>query len=499
MLKSIDLKRKLDKDEYKSMLPEMESSIGQLQRQAKELGVPVIIVFDGWDTAGKGDLINKLVLNLDPRGVSLISTQQNEDFTFSSPFLQQAWSKIPERGRISIFEKSWYNVFALDMLNGNPGNLHKGKILEHITSFERQLSEDNYIIIKFFLHISKKEQAKRIAASQEDPATAPFVTKSVLKNHKKYEDLQCIYEEIIEKTDTSYAPWTIVESHDLRFATTKIFSTITNTLKIRLGEEQKDTIKPCDLTKHEIALASRPFTSSILDRVELDIDISKEEYEAELSALQKKAREMHMALYRNKIASVLVFEGWDAAGKGGTVKRLVRSLDPREYQVVPIAAPDAYEKKHHYLWRFWTNFPTDGYMKIFDRSWYGRLLVERVENFCTEDEWRRAYREINEMEEHLTDHGVIVLKFWLHIDKDTQLQRFTERQENTDKNWKITDEDWRNREKWDEYKFAVDEMLFRTDTSYAPWTIVESKNKYHARLKTLRTFINAAEKALAKK
>ena len=193
---------------------------------------------------------------------------------------------------------------------------------------------------------------------------------------------------------------------------------------------------------------------------------------------------------------VIAYEGWDAAGKGGNISRLTQNLDPRGYEVVPVAAPNDVEKAHHYLWRFWARMPKAGHITIFDRTWYGRVLVERVEGFCTEAQWRRAYREINGMEQQLAHFGTVLLKFWLHIDADEQLRRFRERQEMAHKQWKITDEDWRNREKMGQYRDAVEEMLHRTTTPYAPWTIVESNCKRYARVKVLETVCEAIRKRL---
>ena len=237
----------------------------------------------------------------------------------------------------------------------------------------------------------------------------------------------------------------------------------------------------------------------MLSGVDLTKALSSKEYKKELDALQKKMELLHSELYRLRIPVVICFEGWDAAGKGGAIKRLTSHMDPRGYQVNPTASPNDTEKAHHYLWRFWNNMPKAGHIAIFDRTWYGRVMVERIEGFCSEEEWRRAYQEINEMEEHLTNSGCIVLKFWLHIDKDEQEKRFKERMEDPAKQWKITDEDWRNREKWDAYEKAVDEMLVRTSTTYAPWEIVEANSKYFARVKVLRTVVDAMEKEIERR
>ena len=233
-----------------------------------------------------------------------------------------------------------------------------------------------------------------------------------------------------------------------------------------------------------------------LSEISLDKKVEPDQYKAELKALQSQLGELHNRLYRKRVPVVICYEGWDAAGKGGNIKRITEALDPRGYEVHPIASPEPHEKARHYLWRFWTRLPRTGHIAIFDRTWYGRVMVERLEGFCSQNDWQRAYHEINEFEKELHDWGAVIIKFWVQIDKDTQLQRFEERQRTPEKQWKITDEDWRNREKWDAYEEAVDEMLQKTSTTYAPWHVLESVDKKHARLKALRIVIAALEEAL---
>ncbi|MBP7654598.1 phosphate--AMP phosphotransferase, partial [Candidatus Dependentiae bacterium] len=279
----------------------------------------------------------------------------------------------------------------------------------------------------------------------------------------------------------------------------KIFKNLINTLenKIAIVKAAK-SLKPVKETKAK-QLDIKGMDSSILDKVNLSVKLSREEYKKNLDEYQTRIREIEHEIYIRRIPVIIMFEGWDAAGKGGAIRRLTQNMDPRGYEVIPVAAPNDVEKAHHYLWRFWNAMPKAGHICMFDRTWYGRVLVERVEGFCAIEDWKRAYKEINEVEEHLTNFGAVVVKFWLHIDKNEQMRRFEERQKLEHKKWKITEEDWRNREKWDAYKSAVDEMLFRTSTVNAPWTIVEANDKFYARTKILKTVINAVEKKLKKK
>ena len=231
----------------------------------------------------------------------------------------------------------------------------------------------------------------------------------------------------------------------------------------------------------------------MLEMVDLDKSLTREEYIQDLIRYQLQFRALAYQLYVQKRPMVIVYEGWDAGGKGGNIKRLTEKLDPRGYEVYPIAAPAGEDKTHHYLWRFWRRLkpPDEKQILIFDRSWYGRVMVERLEGFCTEDEWKRAFREINEFERQLVDFGTILVKFWIHISKDEQLRRFEGRKETPYKSWKLTDEDWRNREKWDQYEEAINDMLLKTSTLTAPWTIVEGNCKWYARVKALMTCVNA--------
>jgi polyphosphate:AMP phosphotransferase len=452
-------------------------------------------VFEGWDAAGKGTMINQLILPLDPRGFKVHSTLAPNEEGALRPFLWRFWSTTPARGRIAIYDRSWYRSVLVDRVEKTTHGRSLQQAYEDIRSFERQLADDGNIIIKFFLHISKKEQKKRFKKLLENKATQWRVNSGDLKRHKQYKKYVEAIEDMLAETDSDYAPWTVVEAHDHRFASLKILTTILDAVEEKLSRVAP--AKPTEAKKAKPATQlPKIFTRSILDNVDLSLKLSRDEYRKKLDEKQDLLRELEHKIYIKCVPVVIVYEGWDAAGKGGNMRRLTQTLDPRGYEVAPIAAPNDVEKAHHYLWRFWTQMPKAGHITIFDRSWYGRVLVERVEGFCSESEWKRAYREINEMEQHMVHFGAALVKFWLHIGKDEQLRRFKERQDTEHKRWKITDEDWRNREKWDKYKAAVEEMISRTSTAYAPWTIVEANDKLYARIKALDTVINAIQKQL---
>ena len=227
-----------------------------------------------------------------------------------------------------------------------------------------------------------------------------------------------------------------------------------------------------------------------IEALDLDLTIGKKDYKKELEKLQYEMLNIQQFLFEKKLGLIIVFEGMDAAGKGGAIKRLTQTLDPRGVLVHPISAPQPHEKRYHYLHRFWRKLPQYGQIGIFDRSWYGRVLVERIEGFANSDEWERAYEEINSFEKALTDDQYIVIKFWIHIDKDEQFARFKERQTNPMKAWKLTDEDWRNREKFDEYVVCANEMFEKTGTINAPWVLISGNNKQYARINVLKETIS---------
>jgi len=505
MLEKIDLSRKAEKEVYRQAKETYGPRLGLAQRRLKEAGIPVLILFDGMDAAGKGTQINRLIQFLDPRGFDVYASSRVTEDEAMRPFLWRFWTLTPENGRIAVFDRSWYRKVREDRFEGRTAKKELAEAFRDICSFEKQLTDSKAVIIKLFLYISREEQKKRFKKLEESGETAWRVTKEDWKRNEDYDRYLKINEEMLERTDTEYAPWTIIEATDKSYGAMKILKTVTETLEDalakraeeeRLKEEKKKAAETLLKAGENPAENSR-YQNGVLSGIDLSKTMTREAYKKEIDRLQKKLELLHSELYRLRIPVVLGFEGWDAGGKGGAIRRLTSHLDPRGYQVCPTAAPNDIEKKHHYLWRFWNRMPKAGHIAIFDRTWYGRVMVERIEGFCREEEWRRAYQEINEMESHLVNAGAVVLKFWLQIDKDEQKRRFEERMRIPEKQWKITDEDWRNREKWDQYELAVNEMLVRTSTTYAPWIVVEGNCKYYARVKVLRTVVEALEKKIA--
>ena len=491
MLEKIDLSKKVDKKTYRRVMDEAEEKLGLLQRECKDAGIPVILVFEGMGAAGKGVQINRLIQALDPRGFDVYACDRPTEDEQMRPFLWRYWTKTPAKGRIAVFDRSWYRSVQVDRFDGLTREDKLGDAYQDILSFEKQRCDDGTVIMKFFLYIDKDEQKKRFKKLEGSKETSWRVTEEDWNRNKDFDRYLKMNEEMLEKTDTDYAPWVIIEAVDKDYAALKIVSTVMDRLEYELEHRRPEDGKQAQ--RQESKTRER-FKNGVLSGIDLSKSLTEEEYKTRLKKLQKRLAELHSELYRLRIPVVIGFEGWDAGGKGGAIKRLTSNLDPRGYRVNPTAAPNDIEKVHHYLWRFWNSVPKAGHIAIFDRTWYGRVMVERIEGFCSEAEWRRAYQEINEMESHMANAGAVVLKFWLHIDKDEQERRFKERQANPAKQWKITDEDWRNREKWDQYEEAVNEMLIRTSTTYAPWIVVEGNDKRYARVKVLQTVVDALEK-----
>ena len=488
MFEKFDLTKTVDDKTFETSLPVLKEKLGILQRTLRDQNIPTIIVIEGWNASGITMSTHEIIQSLDPRGFTLHATDKPGDEERARPFLWRFWVKTPETGRIAIFARSWYSrALAEKLSNVSWKKLLKDEIIS-INNFERQLTDSGAIIIKFFLHINKDEQKMRLLERERNPLTAWLVTPRIWDFHHHYDTYLPIIDEFIENTDTMYAPWHVIEATDRKYTILKVYSYLIKTLEKRAaaipGEQSRKgkTKGIASFPKNPVQRRSSAVSSH-----------SKEECQRMLDNLQIEMLELHYILFKRKIPFIIVYEGWDAAGKGGNITRLARHMNPLGYDVVPVSAPNDYEKNHHYLWRFIRHFPEAGHFAIFDRSWYGRVLVERVEGLCSEPEWQRAYQEINEMEmDYVNSSGGGIVKFWLEIDRDEQLKRFRQREADPLKHFKITEDDWKNREKWDLYEPAVNEMLARTNNRYAPWIVIESDDKWYARVKTLKNVIRYA-------
>ena len=490
MLKNWARPEKPEGEELKQRLKAAEEKLSQQQMKLKEKRLPVLVLIEGWGAAGKGSAIGQIIKNIDPRFFkvfSMPSTPTEEERR--RPFLYRFFEKIPEAGKFTFLDSGWMDQIMKERLDGKLDDKAYAQRVDSVKRFERGLTDNGYLVLKFFFHISKKEQESRIEALLSEKDTAWRVSEGDLWQNRHYDKCLEAFDRYLDDTNTPSAPWYIVDSKSKKFAELQVMETLCMGIETALHNESLAV----PLLQNAFPLIKMPKLRDVpLEGKTLD----EEEYKKELKELQQKLGQLHNRLYRKRVPVIIAYEGWDAAGKGGNIKRLTGALDPRGFEVHPIASPEPHEKARHYLWRFWTRLPKDGHIAIFDRTWYGRVMVERLEGFCSENDWQRAYYEMNEFEQELYNWGAVILKFWVQIDKDTQLARFTERQNTPSKQWKITDEDWRNREKWDLYEQAVDEMLQKTSTTYAPWHILESVDKKYARIKALHIVIDALVKAL---
>ena len=490
MLKNWARPEKPEGEELKQRLKAAEEKLSQQQMKLKEKRLPVLVLIEGWGAAGKGSAIGQIIKNIDPRFFkvfSMPSTPTEEERR--RPFLYRFFEKIPEAGKFTFLDSGWMDQIMKERLDGKLDDKAYAQRVDSVKRFERGLTDNGYLVLKFFFHISKKEQESRIEALLSEKDTAWRVSEGDLWQNRHYDKCLEAFDRYLDDTNTPSAPWYIVDSKSKKFAELQVMETLCMGIETALHNESLAV----PLLQNAFPLIKMPKLRDVpLEGKTLD----EEKYKKELKELQQKLGQLHNRLYRKRVPVIIAYEGWDAAGKGGNIKRLTGALDPRGFEVHPIASPEPHEKARHYLWRFWTRLPKDGHIAIFDRTWYGRVMVERLEGFCSENDWQRAYYEMNEFEQELYNWGAVILKFWVQIDKDTQLARFTERQNTPSKQWKITDEDWRNREKWDLYEQAVDEMLQKTSTTYAPWHILESMDKKYARIKALHIVIDALEKAL---
>ncbi|SCZ51763.1 polyphosphate:AMP phosphotransferase [Thiohalomonas denitrificans] len=484
---------RITKSVFKCCSPKLRIGLLQAQQAVREAGVPVLILVSGVDGAGKGDTVNVLNEWMDPRDLRTFAFGEKSDEERDRPEYWRYWRALPQKGSIGLYVGSWYSDPIAHRVKGDITDAALGARLARIRGFEKTLADDGALIIKFWLHLSKKDQKKRLKTLESHPDTAWRVTRQDKEHLKLYDRFYSIAEHVLHETSTDEAPWTLVEGADERYRRLRVGEHILDRIEQHLASHRHSKSPPVEQPHH------RPVASSAhnrLDQLQLNKHLPKKTYKAELQRYQGLLGRLTRAAREKRVSSILVFEGWDAGGKGGVIRRMVKPMDARNYRVISVGAPSDEERARHYLWRFWQHIPRAGAVTIYDRSWYGRVLVERIEGFAQRDEWMRAYAEINDFEEQLAEFGTVIVKYWLHISKEEQWHRFQKREKVAWKQYKITEEDYRNREKWDAYTHAVADMVERTSTTYAPWTLVEGNNKRYARIKALRLYCERLEKAL---
>ncbi|MEQ8234089.1 MAG: polyphosphate:AMP phosphotransferase [Gammaproteobacteria bacterium] len=482
MFEAAELGRKISKQEFEAREPTLHAGLLGVQRRLREADFPVVVIVSGVEGAGKGEVVSRIHKWMDVRGLETHAFWDETDEERMRPRFWRFWRAMPPRGRVAVLFGSWYTQPIIARALRSIKRDKFDRELERIRHFEDMLVDDGALIIKLWFHLSKKAQRQRLEADAKgkhgriSPLTKSF--------SRRYDEFALVSERALRKTDVGHSPWHIVEADNARYRDLKVGEILLERITARLDRPPPSSGR-VTTTSPALQKIGEP---GVLSSVPLDTRLDDKAYRKLLRRYSDELYQLAWKAHARGLNTVAVFEGWDAAGKGGAIRRVTGAMDARLYRVISVAAPTDEEKAHHYLWRFWRHLPRAGYHTIYDRSWYGRVLVERVEGFASELEWQRAYNEINSFEEQLVEHGMVVLKFWLHISAEEQLRRFREREQIAVKQHKITDEDWRNRERWDDYERAVSDMVVKTSTEIAPWTLVPGNDKRTARVEVLRTF-----------
>lgn len=493
MFEASELGHEISKEQYESEVPELRADLLDAQYAVKENGTfPVVVLIAGVDGAGKGETVNVLNEWMDPRHIRTVAFAPPTQEELQRSRMWRYWMALPPRGRIGVLFGSWYTDPIVDRVFGRVRRSKLEAAVVEIRRFEEMLADEGALILKFWFHLSKKDQEKRLKEIDRDKRRTWRVTRADWRQFRRYDDFYAVSEHVLRLTSTASAPWIVVEGKDARFRELTVGRTLLHAIRARLeGAPKRSQVS------RRAAEIVRPIDhKDIVSQIDLSATVDPDEYENELEKWQGRLNRLARHRRFAKLGVVIGFEGMDAAGKGGAIRRLTGALDARQYRVIPIAAPTDEERAQPYLWRFWRHLPSKGSFTIYDRTWYGRVLVERVEELCSEVDWMRGYDEINDFEEQLTGSGIVVLKFWLQISEKEQLNRFKERESTRFKRFKITDEDWRNRTKWADYQAAAADMVERTSTEVAPWTLVAANDKRHARIRVLKTLVKRIERAI---
>jgi polyphosphate:AMP phosphotransferase len=504
MFQAAELGRSVSKADFEAELPALRSSILAGQQALRNSKQSVLVIIEGMDGSGRAELLNRLYGWLDPRGLLTHTFWNPSDEEQDRPPFWRFWRALPAKGNLCIHLGSWYRDLITDAVNGKLSASELALELKKRHDFEEMLALEGVIILKFGLYIPESAQRERLAAERTtaDDRWGEKGKKAAIENREAFLNTA---DQVMRQTDSPCAPWHLIEATCPRYRDLTVGKTIARAM-LHTTQWHEAWLREAKINFAQVESAGSPALPeaasarvTALDKIDLTREIEKDKYRKKLEKLQQELSVLGWEAWKEKITTVIVFEGWDAAGKGGAIRRVTEGLDARLYRAVQYGAPTEEERKYPYLWRFWRELPRDGQVLIYDRSWYGRVLVERVEGFADTSAWSRAYGEINAFESELVEDGSLVIKFWLHISPDEQLRRFKEREATPYKQHKITEEDWRNREKWTEYTEAVSDMIARTGTDAAPWVLVSAENKYLARIEVLQTVVNRLKKALADK
>ena len=492
MFESAEVGHTIDKKTWDTEVPTLRASLLNAQYDLSEQGrFPVILLIGGVDGSTNGETVQRLLEWMDPRHVQVRAFPEPTEEERSRPPMWRFWQVLPPRGTVGVLFGGWHTAPIVGRAEGSLSAAELDQSIQRIVRFERMLVDEGALLLKFWLHIPKDAQRRRLKKLAKDPHTAWRVTKLDRQRFRKYDAFRKVSEHFIRHTSSAEAPWIVLEATDEHYRDLTVGKSVLAAMRERL-DEKKSAHKPDRTPPLLEAIDGR----DVIKQLDFTMKVTKSKYEASLERWQGRLARLARDDRFKRHALVLVFEGNDAAGKGGAIRRITGALDARQCAIVPIAAPTEEERAQPYLWRFWRHVPRHGNITIFDRSWYGRVLVERVEGFADEADWMRAYTEINDFEHQLGRSGVVVAKFYLAISKPEQLKRFRERERTEFKRFKITDEDWRNRKKWDAYHRAACDMVDRTSTGLAPWTLVTANDKYWARIRILKTLCRQLERTL---
>jgi AMP-polyphosphate phosphotransferase len=484
MLETAEVGNKLDKRTYRAEAPRVRTALLAVQKRIAATPLAPIIVVGGAEGAGKSETISLLLEWMDARGIETNVVWAPSDEERERPEYWRFWRRLPPRGKIGIFFGSWYTNPVVERAFGRMDGAAFERAMRRIRDFERMLTYETGPVLKFWLHRSRAQEHQRLKMFAKDPRLRWRLHQSAKKYFEHYDDFRPVDEEMLRLTNTGYAPWSIVEAADDEYRNLTVATTVLQVLEEAADQaEARAEVRPARRAR----ALPKPKRRNVLRNLDMTRRLAEKEYGKRLSAAQADVGRLTRKLAKRRRALLALFEGPDAAGKGGAIRRLTGAMSPYFYRVTGVASPTDEERAHPYLWRFWRNLPRHGQVTIYDRSWYGRVLVERLEGFASKEEWMRAYDEINEFEEQLSEGGVIVMKFWIAISPDEQLRRFKDRELTPFKQYKITEEDWRNRAKWDAYEAAACDMIERTSTSLAPWTLVEGNDKHWARVQVIET------------
>ena len=498
MFEAAEVGHRISKATYTRREPDVRTGLLEAQRQLATSDKAVVVLIGGAEGAGKEETVSLLLAWMDARGIETHAMWEETDEERERPPFWRFWRVLPPKGKMAILFGSWYSAPIIDRVFDETDDLIFEREMRRIADFEQMLANEDVLLVKLWLHLAKDAQKRRLKKMKRDPRRRWRVSEATWKFFKQYDAFRRVSGRAVELTSTGSAPWVIVEAEDDRYRNLTVGTTLLHALRDGLAEAPPTSPAAPDVLDRAHAPLPAAREVNVIRELDLTRHLAEAQYDRLLPEYQAKLAKLARKLHDSRRSLILAFEGPDAGGKGGAIRRLTAAIDPRLFRVTSVAAPTDEERARPYLWRFWRDLPRRGHITIYDRSWYGRVLVERIEGFCAPADWHRAYSEINAFEEQLAEFGIIVLKFWLAIGSEEERRRFKDRQTTPYKQYKLTEEDWRNRAKWDAYEAAAADMVERTSTDHGPWILVEANDKNWARIKVIKAVVRALKTGLKK-